>query len=271
MTRLVYSIGCPSPEDCSKWHAVFDTPMFRVHPVEDVSRPCTSRHTNSTYALTPLQVAGVSLSGALKNVVALAAGFVDGLGMGGNTKAAIIRVGLLEMSSFTLEFFPSASPQTFSHHSAGVADCTCQRLIAILHFRELTSSFLSPTSVITTSFGGRNRKCAEAFIKTGKTFDELETELLNGQKLQVSIIVLTRNRTRRLTILQFQGTLTAKEIFEFLKGRGRLEGCESHWVGCTSRDNADALPSISETDPLFSKVYQISYEGMDPKELFVDL
>lgn len=111
----------------------------------------------------------------------MAAGFVDGMGMGGNTKAAILRIGLLEMSSFTLEFFPSASPQTFSHHSAGVAD------------------------LITTSFGGRNRKCAEAFIKTGKTFPELEDELLNGQKLQ--------------------GTITAEEIYTFLKGRGRLDGC----------------------------------------------
>lgn len=154
------TIGCPSPSDAALWHAVFDTAMFRVHCVEDV--------------------AGVSLSGALKNVVAMAAGFVDGMGMGGNTKAAILRIGLLEMSSFTLEFFPSSSPETFSHHSAGVAD------------------------LITTSFGGRNRKCAEAFIKTGKTFPELEKDLLNGQKLQ--------------------GTITAEEIFKFLEGRGRLDG-----------------------------------------------
>ncbi|GAA5859113.1 hypothetical protein JCM8547_004006 [Rhodosporidiobolus lusitaniae] len=154
------TIGCPSPKDCALWEAVFSTNMFRVHAVEDV--------------------AGVSLSGALKNVVALAAGFTDGLGMGGNTKAAIIRIGLLEMSAFTLEFFPSASPHTFSHHSAGVAD------------------------LITTSFGGRNRKCAEAFVKTGKTFDELEEELLNGQRLQ--------------------GVITAEEIYTFLEGRGRLDG-----------------------------------------------
>ncbi len=94
------TIGVPSAKDAALWHAVFDGPTFRVHPIEDV--------------------AGVSLSGALKNVVALAAGFVDGMGLGGNTKAAILRIGLLEMSTFTLEFFPGSSPLTFSHHSAGM-------------------------------------------------------------------------------------------------------------------------------------------------------
>ncbi|KAG7443268.1 NAD-dependent glycerol-3-phosphate dehydrogenase [Guyanagaster necrorhizus] len=190
------TIGVLSAKDAALWHAVFDGPTFRVHPIEDV--------------------AGVSLSGALKNVVALAAGFVDGMGLGGNNKAAILRIGLLEMSTFTLEFFPGSSPLTFSHHSAGVAD------------------------LITTSFGGRNRKCAEAFIKSkpeysgvkpeqrGKTFEQLEKELLNGQKLQ--------------------GTLTSREVFEFLEARGRLEGY-----------------------PLFEKVYRISFEEMDPKRLFEDL
>ncbi|KAF9069789.1 NAD-dependent glycerol-3-phosphate dehydrogenase C-terminus-domain-containing protein [Rhodocollybia butyracea] len=125
-------------------------------------------------------VAGVSLSGALKNVVALAAGFVDGMGYGGNTKAAILRVGLLEMTAFTKEFFPSSSSITFSHHSASVAD------------------------LITSSFEGRNRKCAEAFIKTGKTFAQLEDELLKGQKLP--------------------GVVTAEEIYRFLQVRGRTEG-----------------------------------------------
>lgn len=32
--------------------------------------------------------------------------------------------------------------------------------------------------------GGRNRRVSEAFVKSGKTIKELETEMLNGQKLQ---------------------------------------------------------------------------------------
>lgn len=116
--RFQNSIGCPSPEDAALWHGVFDTPMFHVHCVEDV--------------------AGVSLAGALKNVVAMAAGFVDGMGMGGNTKAAILRIGLMEMAAFTLEFFPSSSPETFSHHSAGMADLVTSESIWFLFHSKLS-------------------------------------------------------------------------------------------------------------------------------------
>jgi len=112
-------------------------------------------------------VAGVELCGALKNIVALAAGFSDGLGMGSNTKAALIRIGLTEMVTFIKHFFPGTQPQTF-FESCGMAD------------------------LITTCYAGRNRKCAEAWCRAEgkKSWEEVEAELLNGQKLQGTLTML---------------------------------------------------------------------------------
>ena len=40
---------------------------------------------------------------------------------------------------------------------------------------------------VTTCYGGRNRKVAEAFVIQKKSIAQLEEEMLNGQKLQVWI------------------------------------------------------------------------------------
>jgi glycerol-3-phosphate dehydrogenase (NAD(P)+) len=67
---------------------------------------------------------GVELAGALKNVVALAAGMVDGLSLGDSGKAAIITRGLAEMTR--LGVAAGADPRTFAG-LAGVGDliATC--------------------------------------------------------------------------------------------------------------------------------------------------
>lgn len=46
-------------------------------------------------------------------MVAVAAGLVDGLGWGNNSKAAVMRIGLLEMKRFAIEFFPDVQAETF--------------------------------------------------------------------------------------------------------------------------------------------------------------
>uniref|UniRef100_A0A1A7XTQ8 Glycerol-3-phosphate dehydrogenase [NAD(+)] n=1 Tax=Iconisemion striatum TaxID=60296 RepID=A0A1A7XTQ8_9TELE len=102
----------------------------------------------------------VELCGALKNIVAVGAGFCDGLGFGDNTKAAVIRLGLMEMVAFAKLFCKEKVSSGTFLESCGVAD------------------------LITTCYGGRNRKVAEAFVTTSKTIAELEVEMLNGQKLQ---------------------------------------------------------------------------------------
>ncbi|KAI2613930.1 glycerol-3-phosphate dehydrogenase [NAD+] [Hypoxylon fragiforme] len=129
------------PLDHDTFKTLFHRPYFHVRMVSDV--------------------AGVSLGGALKNIVALAAGFVDGRGWGDNAKAAIMRVGLLEMVKFGHEFFgETISTGTFTEESAGVAD------------------------LITSCSGGRNFRCARKAVEKNISVQEVEQAELNGQKLQ---------------------------------------------------------------------------------------
>jgi glycerol-3-phosphate dehydrogenase (NAD(P)+) len=57
-------------------------------------------------------VVGVELGAALKNVIAIAAGAADGIGLGINAKAALLTRGLAEMTRLGLAF--NANPMTFA-------------------------------------------------------------------------------------------------------------------------------------------------------------
>ncbi|MGH7529701.1 MAG: NAD(P)H-dependent glycerol-3-phosphate dehydrogenase [Gemmatimonadales bacterium] len=77
----------------------FSTPYFRVYSHTDVI--------------------GVELGGALKNVIALAAGILEGLGLGHNTRAALITRGLAEITRLGVAL--GANPLTFAG-LAGMGD-----------------------------------------------------------------------------------------------------------------------------------------------------
>jgi glycerol-3-phosphate dehydrogenase (NAD(P)+) len=68
---------------------------------------------------TSLDKVGVEIAGALKNVIALAAGACDGLGFGHNTRAALITRGLAEITRVGVRL--GANPLTFSGLS-GIGD-----------------------------------------------------------------------------------------------------------------------------------------------------
>jgi glycerol-3-phosphate dehydrogenase (NAD(P)+) len=81
-----------------------------------VQRAVSSR---SFRAYSSDDVIGVELGGSLKNVIAIAAGIVGGLGYGHNTAAALITRGLAEMSRLAVAL--GARPDTLSG-LAGLGD-----------------------------------------------------------------------------------------------------------------------------------------------------
>ena len=95
----VVTVASINAETAALVQQTFATPYFRVYTIDDVI--------------------GAELGAAVKNVIAIAAGVIDGLGLGLNTRAALITRGLVEIRRLGLAM--GAQPRTFTG-LAGVGD-----------------------------------------------------------------------------------------------------------------------------------------------------
>lgn len=110
-------IGAHKKEDAEYLQNIFMSDVFRVYISPDML--------------------GICIGGALKNVIALAAGIADGLGYGDNTKAALITRGIAEIARLGTAM--GADAMTFSGLS-GIGDLivTC----ASMHSRNRRAGIL---------------------------------------------------------------------------------------------------------------------------------
>lgn len=110
-------VGAHDKETALYLQNIFISPVFRVYTSPDML--------------------GIELGGALKNVIALAAGMADGLGYGDNTKAALITRGIAEISRLGVAM--GGRMETF-YGLTGIGDLivTC----ASVHSRNRKAGFL---------------------------------------------------------------------------------------------------------------------------------
>jgi glycerol-3-phosphate dehydrogenase (NAD(P)+) len=96
---------------------------------EQVARCCATPYFRP---YTATDVVGAEIGGAVKNVIALAVGMAEGLGLGDNSKATVITRGLAEMSRLGEAL--GADPMTFAG-LAGVGDliATCMSPLSRNH------------------------------------------------------------------------------------------------------------------------------------------
>src|SRR5207253_4748889 len=137
------------PDLANRLQQLFSTDAFRVYTNPDV--------------------VGCELGGALKNVVAIAAGISDGMGFGDNTRAALMTRGLAELTRLGVAL--GGRPLTFSG-LAGMGDlvATC------------------------TSTQSRNRHVG-AQLGLGRSIDEIVTEMkmvAEGVKTTRAVVDLAR-------------------------------------------------------------------------------
>jgi glycerol-3-phosphate dehydrogenase (NAD(P)+) len=155
---------------------------------------------------TNTDVVGVELAGAMKNVIAIAAGIIDGVGAGDNAKAALLSRGLAEITRLGLAM--GARPTTFA---------------GLTGLGDLVTTCISPR--------GRNRSFGERIGK-GQTVEQAEhaTEsVVEGVATCKSVVALAGRYGVEMPITQavyeilFQGKPVQAAIDDLMRRRLKAE------------------------------------------------
>ena len=161
---------------------------------------------------TNTDIIGVELGGALKNIIALGAGMIDGLGYGDNAKAAFVTRGLTEMAALGVAL--GASPLTLSG-LAGLGD--------------LMATCASPLS--------RNHYVGVELIK-GRSLEEITTSMTSvaeGVSTAVAVWNLAQQLglempiTEKIYQVLYNGVEPRQAIVELLGTGGRHELAGRRW------------------------------------------
>lgn len=157
-------------------------------------------------------ILGIEIGGALKNVIALAAGIADGLGYGDNTKAALITRGIAEITRLGVKMGGKA--ESFSGLT-GIGDLI----------------------VTCASMHSRNRR-AGILIGQGKTMQEAMDEVqmvVEGVYSAKAGLALAKKYNESMPIIEqinqvlFEDKSPADAVYELMHRDGRRENSELLW------------------------------------------
>lgn len=157
-------------------------------------------------------VLGIELGGALKNVIALAAGVADGLGFGDNTKAALITRGIAEIGRLGVRM--GGRPETFAGLT-GIGDLivTC----ASMHSRNRRAGILM----------GKGYTMEEAMKEVRMVVEGVysaKAALTLSKKYNVSMPIV-----EQVNALLFEGMPAKEAVTELMLRDRRIENSGLEW------------------------------------------
>ncbi len=157
-------------------------------------------------------ILGIEIGGALKNVIALAAGIADGLGYGDNTKAALITRGIAEITRLGVAM--GGKPESFSGLT-GIGDLivTC----ASVHSRNRKAGYLI----------GQGRTMKEAMDEVQMVVEGVysaKAGLALAQKYGESVPII-----EQINLVLFEDKDPKEAVNELMTRNPRLENMELNW------------------------------------------